>query len=106
MHYCVAEIVEIEVQDHVKVKYLKRFKTTYKFVKEKDEVYDISKGNVVMVPECSGFSERQKNMFHFWHRLFNLRCRIIFVNLISKNVFGIFHELYVSVLASALLLIF
>lgn len=68
MHYCVAEIVEIEVQDHVKVKYLKRFKTTYKFVKEKDEVYDISKGDVVMVlpePECSGFPERQKNMFTF-----------------------------------------
>lgn len=68
IHFYVAEVVKIVDDDNIKVKYLKRLKATYKFIRQKDDVYDIMKSDVVMMlpdPDPSGLSERQKNIFHF-----------------------------------------
>lgn len=66
VHYYVAEIIEIHGNE-LRLKYLKRYKNTYKFIREKEDIYDSARDDVVMVlpdPDMSG-SARQQNMMSF-----------------------------------------
>ncbi|KAG5898779.1 hypothetical protein JTB14_010989 [Gonioctena quinquepunctata] len=68
IHFYVAEIINIVTNDEFQVKYLKRFGSTTKFVRENEEIFTIDKESIVLSlpqPIRGGLSERQKNMLTF-----------------------------------------
>lgn len=67
IHHYVAEIIEIDGNE-LKVKFLKRYKNTFEFIRAKDVIYDIERKDIVLMlpdPESSGCSKRQKTLINF-----------------------------------------
>lgn len=66
LHHYVAQIKKIDKELHVQ--FLKRFRSTNKFLREDFAIFAMDKADVVLTlpePESGGFSERQRQMLRF-----------------------------------------
>ncbi|KAG5891837.1 hypothetical protein JTB14_030143 [Gonioctena quinquepunctata] len=69
IHFYVAEIINIVTNDEFQVKYLKRFGSTTKFVRENEEIFTIDEGEHIFMPATAytwRIIRKTKKHVDFW----------------------------------------